>query len=385
MTTHSQPIAASQTQRISSSLAAPAIAIIPPPGTLVPSGFVFVETIYEPDVNVTEEEVAKLSDNDLLTGLKKQRKRTQAAMDAFIVFYDEVVARYSEVQPRTDKGQFQRCDKPTLSEAFAAIGLRYETERKRRQRYLSAINVRIAAPRPPQLCAGDPIQTRDTGTKGEVGKVHETAPKADVIFEGAQYAVTVPTSSLKKIPARKINYGDVFIDVVSGAQYRYVNDGKLSRTQTPDYLQRKQQRELARIEASQKRERAKAEEKERQNEVRKAEAERREAARSEKAKATKEAALEKKAAAKAARAKKLAVKAGAKSAALKAVETKSVLVARIGNTREFGVFAADCAVHDKTNAITRGTREYCEGERGRINSGVATDAGSHHSGDDANA
>lgn len=315
---------AQQSRPTSPSLGEPVFAIIPPPGTVVPSGFVFIETIYEPDVNVTEEEVAKLSDNDLLTGLKKQRKRTQAELDAFIMLYDEVVARYSEVQSRTDGGQFQHRDKPTLPEAFAAIGLSYETERKRRQRYLAATNVRFATPKPRQLAAGDPIQTRDTGTKGEVEKVHETAPKADVLFEGAQFAVTVPTASLKKIPVRKMEYGNLFIDAASGAQYRYVSDGKLSRTQTPDYLQRKQQRELAAITAKKEREAAKVEEKRLQKELRKAEAARRDLERVQKAQAEKAAAQKKKAEAKAAKAKKLAEKTKPGSALKKGARAEQV-------------------------------------------------------------
>jgi hypothetical protein len=73
-TTQSQPVTAISTQPSS-------ITIIPPSGTLVPSGFVFLETSYEPHQDVTPEEVASLSDNDLLTGLKKQRKRTQEELD----------------------------------------------------------------------------------------------------------------------------------------------------------------------------------------------------------------------------------------------------------------------------------------------------------------
>jgi hypothetical protein len=134
---------ASPSESVAANLQPSSIAIIPPSGTVVPNGFVFVETTYEPNPYVSPQEVAALSDNALLTGLKKQRKRTQEELDAFVVFFDEALARFSDEQPRTAGGQFQRGDKPTLPEAFAAIGLNYETERKRKQRYLAAMRVRF--------------------------------------------------------------------------------------------------------------------------------------------------------------------------------------------------------------------------------------------------
>ena len=204
-----------------------AVAAIEPVGTTVPTGFVFVETNYEPDVNITRQGVVSLSDNDLLTGLKKQQKRTQAELDAFVVFYDEVVKRYSDVQLRTESGQFQPSDRPTLPEAFVAIGLSYEAERKRKQRYLAASDVRLATQKALQLTAGDAIQSKSNGLKGEVEKVHETAAKADIVFEGAKEAVTVPIAALKKVPARKVKDGDLVIDAITGAEYVYAGNGKL--------------------------------------------------------------------------------------------------------------------------------------------------------------
>jgi hypothetical protein len=195
-TTQSQPVTANPTQPSS-------ITIIPPSGTLVPSGFVFVETSYEPNQDVTREDVASLSDNDLLTGLKKQRKRTQEELDAFVVFFEEAVARYSDEQPRAASGKFLRSDKPTLPEAFAAIGLNYETERKRKQRYLAAMSVRFTMPKPLQLAEGDTVKLKDKESDAEytVVNVHGSAPKVDVVSKGSANGktTTVSTDSLKKV------------------------------------------------------------------------------------------------------------------------------------------------------------------------------------------
>jgi hypothetical protein len=161
------------------------------------------------------EEVVSLSDNDLLTGLKKQRKRTQEELDAFVVFFEEAVARYSDEQPRTASGQFQRSYEPTLPEAFAAIGLNYETERKRKQRYLAAMSLRFTMPKPLQLAEGDTVKLKDKGSDAEytVVNVHGSAPKVDVVPKGSGNgkATTVPTDSLKKVKpsVKKIKVGDL--------------------------------------------------------------------------------------------------------------------------------------------------------------------------------
>jgi hypothetical protein len=313
-TATSQPVAAEQTQVELGHSSDAEIETFPPLGPIVPSSFVFSETDYEPRVDVTEDEVANLSDNDLLTGLKKQQKRTQAELDAFIVFYNQAVARYSEVQLRTEGGQFRRSNRPTLPEAFAAIGLNYETERKRKQRYLAARNVRFGTQKTLQLTAGDIIQSKSSGLKGEVEKVHEKAPKADVVFEGAQKTVTVPIMALKKVTVRKVTCGDLLIDAVTGSEYRYDGAGKLFRTQKPDFLQQKRERDSDRIKAKQDREREQSEEKNREKEVRQEEAARRDLEKIAAIKAKKEAVTRKKEeAARRAREKKEA-KAAAKAA-----------------------------------------------------------------------
>ena len=273
-TTQSQSVTATQTPTN-------AITIIPPSGTLVPSGFMFVETTYEPRQNVTPDEVAGLSDNDLLTGLKKQRNRTQDELDAFVLFFDEAVVRFSDEQPRAASGQFQRSDKPTLPEAFAAIGLNYETERKRKQRYLAAMRVRFAMQKPLQLSEGDTVKPKDGAgdTEYMVVNVHKSAPKVDVVPKGSASgnAVTFATESLKRVKPtiKKVKVGDLILCEDKGAEYTYEGNGKFTRTKTPTALEQKRERELASIKAKKEREIAKLEEKKRQQELRKAEAARR--------------------------------------------------------------------------------------------------------------
>jgi len=72
-------------------------------------------------------------------------------------------------------------------------------------------------------------------------------------------------------------------------------------------------------------------------------------------------------------------KAGAKNTALTKNEpstkaTKKFLVARIGDTQEFGVFPDWCADHSAANALTIGTKQACEAERDRLNTKRAAKA-----------
>ena len=370
--TQSQSVTANSTQPSS-------ITIIPPSGTLVPSGFVFLETSYEPHQDVTPEEVASLSDNDLLTGLKKQRKRTQEELDAFVVFFEEAVARYSDEQPRTASGQFQRSYKPTLPEAFAAIGLNYETERKRKQRYLAAMSVRFTMPKSLQLAEGDTVKLKDKGSDTEytVVNVHGSAPKVDVVPKGTANgkATTVPTDSLKKVKpsVKKIKAGDLIVCDDNGTEYKYEGNGKFSRTKTPTLLEQKRERELAAIKAKKDREAAKAEEKKRQQELSNAEAARRDLEkiaekerRKTEADAKKEAARSRKAEAAATKGKKRSAN-GSTKAAPTPTKAELVKVVRIGDTQEFGVYPESCLEYTTGKALAIGTKQCCEAERNRIN------------------
>ncbi len=58
----------------------------------------------------------------------------------------------------------------------------------------------------------------------------------------------------------------------------------------------------------------------------------------------------------------------------KSAKTKKALVARIGDTHEFGVFPDWCDDHTASNALTIGTKQVCEAERDRLNTKRAPDA-----------
>ena len=346
-------------------------------GTIVPAEFHFTETQYEPTDKVTGEELSTLSQDDLLTGLKKQYSRTRNShaqfgrdLAALVAFYDAVVARYSN--ERVSKG---RNGEPTLREAFFAVGWNYEAARKMKQRYnasIAALPSYAPAPKQLRLAEGDKVKAGD-GTEGTVENVHESAAKVDVVFKGRDEIVTIPVAELAKvvIPVKKVRVGDLILCDDSGAEYTYEGHGKFSRTKTPTLLEQK--RELAAIKASQEREKAKAEEKKRQKELRKAEAERREfekiaekERRTTEAKAKKEAARLKKAEAKAAEVKKRSTRNSGK-AAQKPVKTELVKMVRIGDTRDFGVYPESCMEYTSTNALAIGARQLCETERDRIN------------------
>src|SRR5947209_2304726 len=99
--------------------------VIPPSGTRGTSGDLpFVGPDYEPRPDVTPDDVAKLPYNDLLTGLKKQGRRTRQEMEVYLVYFDEVIRRFAVEQPRSDGGQFERKNQP-LVKAFEAIERHY--------------------------------------------------------------------------------------------------------------------------------------------------------------------------------------------------------------------------------------------------------------------
>ncbi len=176
-------------------------------------------------------------------------------------------------------------------------------------------------------------------------------------------------------PVKKVKAGDRILCEDTGAEYQYGGNGKFSRTKTPTVLEQKHQRVIANIKAKQQQEKAKGEEKERQKELRQAEGARRDLdklAEKERRKAQVEA---KKQAAR----KKKAESAAKKTArtktqpAAKTTEKEQVLVARIGDTNEFGVFPQSKTEHTRAKALAIGPLQYCEAERDRINgSRVAT-------------
>jgi len=290
-------------------------------GTFVPPEFRFTETHYEPTPDVTREDLSELSDNDLLTGLKKQYSNVRQThgqfgrdLGALVRIYDEVAARFKH-----ERVSVNRNGEPTLQQAFGAIGWNYEAARKMRQRYNAytrAIPDYARPPKPRQLAEGDlVIEHGKDGAFAVInvyGQTPANSPTVDIVPDGDDDATprTVTTESLKKLPVRKIKVGDLLMCDDSGTEYKYEGHGRFSRTKTPTLLEKKRERELAAIKAKQEREMAKAEEKKRQIELRKAEAARRDLERI----AEKDAKAKKKVNTKAARATKPKANDGTKSA-----------------------------------------------------------------------
>jgi hypothetical protein len=161
-------------------------------GTIVPAEFRFTETQYEANPDVTSEELAVLSHNDLLTALKKQYSNARKShgqfgrdLGALVRIYDEVVARFKH-----ERVSVNRNGEPTLQEAFFAIGWNYEAARKMRQRYNTytrAIPDYASAPKPPQLAEGDFVMEQGKDGVFTVINVHgqpANSPTVDIVAEG---------------------------------------------------------------------------------------------------------------------------------------------------------------------------------------------------------
>lgn len=253
------------------------VTVLPPSGTDVPSGsWEFVETAYEPHTNVTTEQVAKLNDNDLLTGLKKQRKRTQEELDAFVVFFEGTVQRFGQEQPRDAVGQFQRGVKPALPEAFKAIGLNYETERKRKQRYIAARNTRVRLlPSPPSIREWRIV--KDTNAAEYVVVAKSRPGEVEVVPTGGELddATTVATTLLTQVPVKKLEPNDLLLCADNGKQYRYIGKGTFKCVEMANLIKQKQNRDAEALKAVREQMKATQQEKARVKELRSAEAARR--------------------------------------------------------------------------------------------------------------
>ena len=231
---------------------------------------------------MSREELSKLSQDDLLTGFKRQYENTRIShgqfgrdLSALVLFYDQVV---EHCKMQGVGGEKRGKGVPTLEQAFHAVGWNYEAARKMKQRYdasMAALPVYAPTPKPLRLSEGEKVKSGD-GTEGIVNKVHESAAKVDVVINGCEETVTIPVAELIKVvvSVKKIKTGDLLRDE-NGAEYKYEGAGKLVPTKTPTLLERKRERELAAIKVKKEREAAKAEEKKRQQELRKAEAARR--------------------------------------------------------------------------------------------------------------
>jgi hypothetical protein len=385
-TTKARSITAAHTQVNTPSPAdAPSQALTPAFGTIVPNAnkFTFTETDYEPTDGLTVEEMIMLSDNDLLTGCKKQFAITATSFKSFkrdletlVMFFDAIVERFK------DQGHngAARQGRPTLPGAFFAIGWNYEAARKMKQRFLAAkdpIPTYAPTPMPLQLTEGDLVMEQGKDVVFTVVNVHAPSPAntptVDIVPKEDDKAKprTITTESLKKVtvPIKQVEVGNLILCNDTGAEYRYEGHGKFVRTDTKTLQEQKRDRELATIKANRDREAAKTAEKARQKELRKAEAARRDLdkivekqRRSAEAKAKKDAKVKKQAEAKAAKAKS----AGNKPSANKVANEELTKVARIGDTGEFGVFPESCNQYSAANALTIGTQQVCEAERDRI-------------------
>jgi hypothetical protein len=234
--------------------------VLPPSGTLSPERWQFVETTYVPHNDVTKDEADELRFNDLLTGLKKQRKQTEAEIKAFLVYYDALIARYKEEQPRGEDGQFTASTRPTLPEAFNAIGLKYEAERKRHQRYLLAAKTpKLRDPKPPSFEEGDFIEYAGE----EFVFIGNSEPgKAEIVPLGRRLddAITVPTDSLARRPVKRVEWNDLVLCIDDNKMYRYTDNG-FHEEDNSALLKQKRDRDNAEVAAVEKRSREAAEKK----------------------------------------------------------------------------------------------------------------------------
>jgi hypothetical protein len=326
----------------------------------------FTVTAYQPPTDgLTLEEARKLSDNDLLTALKKQR---EVATNSYFLFhrdvaqlvaiYDATVERYSA----QGVSGASRNGKPTLREAFVLIGWNYDAARTMKRRFTLAhdpVPDYCTAPKPLQLTAGELVMVKDSkGVYVVAGSVDVTSGKVPVVPQGDGKAKPkhVEIDSLKKmaVPRKKIKVGDlvIFDDDEEGTVYRYSGDGKFTRSKTATVAQTKAEKNA--VAQKTKQERLKKEEEKKR---RKAEAVRRD--------------LDKIAKAKSAQVR-VPKKAAAKAAIKTAPKKGQVKVARIGGTQDFGVFPESCTEYTSANATTVGTQQMCEAECARINANRAS-------------
>jgi hypothetical protein len=267
----------------------------------------FTPTAYQPPTDgLTVEAALSLSDNDLLTALKKQREIAAKSYFQFhrdvaqlVVIYDVTVERYSA----QGASGTARNGKPTLREAFTLIGWNYDAARTMKRRFSLAhdpVPAYCAAPKQPQLTAGELVMMKDSkGVYVVAGDVDVTSGKVPVVPRGEEKAKPkhVEIDSLKKmtVPRKKIEVGDLVIFADDEATvYRYSGHGKFTRTKTATVAQTKAEKDAVAQKAKQEKQK-KEEEKKRHN----AEAMRRDLDEIAKAKAA-QAKVPKKAAAKAA-------------------------------------------------------------------------------------
>lgn len=247
----------------------------------------FTPTAYQPPTDgLTLEEARKLSDNDLLTALKKQREVATKSYFLFhrdvtqlVVIYDATVERYSA----QGASGAARNGKPTLREAFALIGWNYDAARTMKRRFAlthDPVPDHSPAPKLPQLTTGELVLVRDRdGVYVVAGSVDITSGKVPVVPQGDEKArpKNVDLDSLKKmtVPRKKIRVGDLIFCDDNGAEYEYVGLGKFTRTKTPTIAQQKTEADDKSLKARQDHQKAANAEKKNNNRRRKKEAKKR--------------------------------------------------------------------------------------------------------------
>lgn len=344
-----------------------------PVPTLVGGGktisFKFTETADEPSVHVTAEEAARLEDNSLLTCLKKQYRKTNDDREAFLVYYEETVRRFARPRLRDANGHFVSDGKPTLPEAFAAIGLSFEAEQKRSERYKKKLKelAELATPalteEPESLqefSNGEEVYfpgCENTTTYYVVGKDIKANTYDLISSDGKEEKKKVPPQQLTpavRQPVHKLKEGDRYVDTATKREFVYDGMGRLKPVVLPPAVKQAldtlSQREIASSVTKAKRDVPTAEEKSAQKARRRKEAEQRDRKKIETLNA-----------------KRAEAKPKGSAASMSSTKMQPVKVARIGDTAEFGVFPESCTEYTTDTAQTIGTRDMCESERDRIN------------------
>lgn len=273
--------------------------------TIVPAEFTFTETQYEPpqDLAIEElsEELSKLHEDDLFTGLAKQYRKTRVShgwyrRDAttLVAFVDYIIEHYKD--ERVSKN---RDGKPTVKDVFFAIGWNYEAARKMRQRYrtaMAALPDYAPTPKPKQLSDGSTVQQEGDNTQYVVlGRPQPGG--VEIVPEGASSladAKTVSVEVVSRVSVKKIKANDLIRDD-NGKEYRYIGGGVLKRINTPAIAEKRDREAAAIAKAREDRTTGLAEEQRRKAELRKAQAAQRDIERIAEAKAKQEAEAKKKA------------------------------------------------------------------------------------------
>jgi hypothetical protein len=210
----------------------------------------FTETSYELDPNITLEQLDLLPLNDQLTSYKKTRTKALVNTKLLIMCFEALRARFKEEQPRDESGQFRPVG-VTLEKAFKAIGLVYETEYKRYQRWVTAAKTpKLPAPKRPSS-AGEFVENADGEEFVFVGN---EPGKAKIVPLGGSLdeATTVPFNSLVRRRIKKVKLNDLILCTDNQKLYRCTDSGIYEENQAGLLLQQVKDRDDAEFEAAQK-------------------------------------------------------------------------------------------------------------------------------------